>query len=148
MPATGRRLRNFAAHRFSVELEIEGLVEAVFTEVSGLEAEIEEFTYTEGGVNDMVHHFPVRAKYSHLILKRGMTESGGLWKWHQNTISGRVERKNVTVFLHGPDGATVHQWNFQNAFPVKWSGPELKADGSAIAIESLEIAHEGMTTIK
>lgn len=148
MARTGKRSQYYAAHSFSIELEVEGLVEAIFTEVSGLQGEIEEFTYTEGGVNDMVHHFPVRVKFPHLVLKRGLTESGGLWKWYQKTMTGDIERKNVTIFLHGPDGETVHQWNFQNTFPVKWTGPELKADGNAVAIESLEIAHEGMTIIK
>lgn len=148
MAATGARPRHFASHRFSVELEIEGLVEAIFTEVSGLQGEIEEFTYTEGGVNDMVHHLPVRVKFPHLILKRGMSESGGLWNWYQKAMMGDVERKNISVFFHSPDGEIVHQWNFQNAFPVKWTGPNLKADGNAMAIESLEIAHEGMNIVK
>jgi phage tail-like protein len=148
MAVTGKRAQHYALHHFSVELEIEGLVEAIFTEVTGLQAEIEEFTYTEGGVNDMVHHLPVRVKFPHLILKRGMTESGGLWKWYKKTMQGEVDRKNISVFLHGPDGSKVHQWNFQNAFPVKWSGPDLKADGNAVAIESLEIAHNGMEIVK
>jgi len=84
--ATGKRPKYFPAHRFSVE--IEGLVEAIFTEVSGLEGEMEEFTYLEGGANDIVHHLPVRVKYPHLVLKRGMTESGGLWEWHKKIRSG------------------------------------------------------------
>lgn len=146
--ATGKRARHFSAHTFSVELEIEGLVEAIFTEVSGLEGEIEEFTYKEGGVNDMVHHLPVRVKYPHLVLKRGMTESGGLWKWYTKTLSGEITRKNISIFLHGPNGESVHQWNFQSAFPVKWTGPSLNADTSSVAVESLEIAHEGLIIIK
>lgn len=144
--ATGKRPQHFAAHHFSVE--IEGLVEAIFTEVNGLEGEMEEFTYLEGGANDMVHHLPVRVKYPHLVLKRGMTESGGLWEWHKKAQTGKIERKNISVFLYGPDGETVHQWNFFRAFPVKWTGPSLKADGNAVAIESLEIAHEGMEIVK
>ena len=154
MSPTGARPRHFSAHRFSVEVEIHGLVEAIFTEVSGLSSEIEEFTYMEGGVNDMVHCFPVRVKYPHITLKRGMTTGSGLWTWYQNTTGAlgnaegcRIRRKNITIFLRAPNGRAIYKWNLRNAFPVKWTGPELKSDSTSVAIEALEIAHEGMTVV-
>jgi len=78
----------------------------------------------------------------------------GLWNWYQDTTAAmgnaescKIRRKNITIFLRGPQGRAVYKWNLRNAFPVRWTGPELRSDSTTVAIEALEIAHEGMTVV-
>jgi phage tail-like protein len=125
-------------------IEIEGIQEAYFKECSGLESETEVLSFEEGGVNDYIHKLPGRTKHANVVLKRGITDSGWLWDWYQKVARGKVERKNLSVVLYNSQGEEVKRWSFERAYPVKWSGPELKSDENSIAIEALEIAHEGM----
>ncbi|OGO14515.1 MAG: phage tail protein [Chloroflexi bacterium RBG_16_48_7] len=126
-------------------IEIDGIAEAIFKECSGLEYETEVLSFEEGGVNDRVHKLPGRTKYSNLTLKKGMTQSPELWDWYSKVVKGKIERKNMSVVLYETMKGEVKRWNFESAYPIKWSGPTLKADESAISIETLEIVHEGMT---
>ena len=125
-------------------VEIEGIQEAFFKECSGLEAETEILSYEEGGVNDYIHKLPGRTKYKNVVLKRGVTDSGWLWEWYQKVIRGKIERKNISIVMFNSAGEEVKRWSFDRAYPVKWSGSDLKSDENAIAIETLEITHEGM----
>lgn len=120
-----------------------------FSEVSGLQIEVETESYYEGGVNGFVHIFPKGIKYQPLVLKRGIAgdpeQVDKLRKWYTNVVvHGQITRKKVTVVLIGPDGKDKRSWSFQGAYPVKWKGPELKADSNTIAIESIELVHQGM----
>ena len=127
-------------------MEVEGLVAGGFTEVSGLQVEIEVHEYREGGVNSFIHKRAGPAKYgSNLVLKRGMTDVKTLWQWYWDVINGRVERRNVSVLLMDRAGQEQRRWNFEQAYPVKWSGPDLKANSSEVAVESLELAHKGLS---
>lgn len=124
-------------------MEIEGLVVAGFSEASGLSAETEFDEHREGGVNEFVYKFPKLTKYPNLTLKRGITDSEKLWKWHRDVTMGKVERKRIHLVLLDSEGNEKWRWSFEKAYPVKWMGPELKSDSSAVALESLEIAHHG-----
>jgi phage tail-like protein len=126
-------------------LEIEGVIAAGFSEVTGLSAETEIEEFREGGVNDHVHKFPRLTRYPNLTLKRGLTDSRELWKWHQQVVQGKVQRKTIYVILLDREGNVKWRWSLLQAFPAKWVGPDLKADGSAVALESMEIAHHGLT---
>lgn len=117
---------------------------AVFTEVSGLQAEMETLDIEEGGENSFVHRLPGRIKSSNLTLKRGMTKSNELYKWFADVASGKVDRKNVSLVIYDVKGEPLATWNFNNAYPVKWSGPQFQAAGNAAAIETLELAHDAM----
>ncbi|PKM82004.1 MAG: phage tail protein [Firmicutes bacterium HGW-Firmicutes-14] len=130
---------------FMFLVEVGGLVVGGFSEVSGINAETEVEEYREGGVNDYVHRLPKITKYPNLILKRGITDSDTLWKWYRNVAAGKVERKNGSVILLDYAGNEKWRWNFSQAYPVKWSGPDLKADNSLVAVETLELAHNGLT---
>lgn len=143
MPTGDRRKDPYLSFRFLVE--IQNLVVAGFSEASGLSAETEFDEYREGGVNEFVHKLPKNTKYSNLTLKRGLTDSDALWKWHHDVIMGKVERRTVNLVLLDSEGNETWRWSFENAYPVKWVGPELKSDGSAIALETLEIAHDGFS---
>lgn len=126
-------------------LEIASVVEAVFTEVSGLQLEMETQDVEEGGVNGFTRRVPGRVKVSNLTLKRGMTRSNDFLKWFMSTGPGAVDRRNISLVLYDVQGEKLASWHFQNAYPVKWVGPQFTADGNAVAVETVELAHEGLT---
>jgi phage tail-like protein len=129
---------------FRFQVEIDGLIIAGFSEVSGLQAEIETREYSEGGVNDHVYQLPEKVKYPNLVLKRGLTDSDVLWKWHNNAVNGWIKRKNGRIILYDSIGNEIWHWAFEGAYPVKWAGPDFKADSSTTAIETLELVHNGI----
>jgi phage tail-like protein len=118
---------------------------AVFTELSGLSLETEVYEYHEGGQNDHPHRLPGRSKIGNLVFKRGITKNNKFFDWCLNMTRGKIEKQNLTVTLFDSDGTVAMTWEFANAFPVKWSGPTFNADSKDIAIESLELAHDGFT---
>lgn len=126
-------------------VEIEGVTHAVFTEVSGLSLEVATEDVEEGGRNGFVHRMPGRCKIGNLVLKRGMTKSNELLKWNLDMSQGKLKPRHVSVIVYNPDGSESMRWNFTNAYPVKWTGPQFKADDTGTAIESMELAHEGFT---
>ena len=119
--------------------------------MNGLQIEIETEPYREGGVNDFVHIFPKGIKYQPLVLKRGITDPR-LILWNGTKSSedmGKLPRKNVTVSFDGLKlGHDKRALEFQGAYPIKWTGPELKADSNTIAIESIELVHQGIIDSK
>ena len=133
----------YPACRFYVE--IGGLPIAVFTEASGLQMQTDVLDYEEGGNNSYAHRIPGRTKSGNLTLKRGLTRSNELLKWHLKVAQGQIERRTLTVTLYDVKGEVLSRWTFANAFPVKWTGPQFTADGTAVAIETLELAHEGLS---
>ncbi len=132
----------YAGSRFLVE--IEGLIVGGFAEVSGLRAETQVEEYREGGVNDFVHRLPKETRYSNLVLKRGITDSDVLWKWHRDVVDGKIVRKSGYIVLLDSEGNETWRWNFVDAYPAKWLGPELRADGNTVAFEAIEIVHNGI----
>lgn len=139
---TGARKDPLANFRFLVE--IDSLVVAGFSEVTGIQVETETEEYREGGVNDYVHRFRKLTKYPNLVFRRGLTDSSALWDWYRDVVDGRVQRKNGAILLFDRLGAQAWRWEFVQAYPVKWTGPELRGEGNATAIEALEIAHNGL----
>lgn len=139
----GTRSDPFLACNFLVE--VENILSGGFSECSGLEAETEVETYREGGQNAYVHQFAGPTKYPPLILKHGLTWIDGLWAWHQEVISGTIKRQNGTIYLLDRQQVPVMWWNFKEAFPVKWTGPSLRADSAQVAVESVELRHRGLS---
>lgn len=132
------------AYKFWVE--IKGIVEAEFRDCSGLRLERAVETVEEGGVNDRWTILPGRNKYANIILKCGVLRSDALWKWFQDGLyDGKVKRVNFSILLSGQEGEVVRRWNVKDAFPVKWEGPTLNVESSQVAVETLEIAHHGLT---
>lgn len=128
----------------SFRIEIDGLIVAGFSEVTGLQGVIETEDYREGGVNDRVHKLPKISKQSTITLKRGITDSDVLWKWYRKTVSGRIERKNGCIILIDSEGKDKRRWEFEGAFPVKWTGTDFNAGSPATAVETLDLAHNGI----
>ncbi|MCB9527957.1 MAG: phage tail protein [bacterium] len=132
--------RPYGKFRFAVE--ISGLTVGHFQSVSGLAHEIEVYTHQEGGLNDRTHKLPAQGSYPNLVLKAGYAVDDTLEKWHRKFPSGG--RKNVTITLRDDAGQALKSWSFRDAWPVKWEGPEFDASQSQIAVQSIELAHNGM----
>lgn len=131
--------------RFRVE--IKGLVVGAFSEVSGLQVEIEVHDYREGGVNEYVHRLAGPVKYpSNLILKHGLMDATVLWNWQQEVVQGIINRRSGSIILMDHAGNEKWRWNFRAAYPVRWSGPDLRANTAEVALETLELVHRGLTT--
>lgn len=141
--AAGMRNDPYTVFRFLVELD--GLVVGGFTEVTGLQAEIETELYQEGGLNGYAHLLLKGAKYNNLVLKRGLTDSEALWKWCVETASGNVKRKNGSIILQDRTGDEAWRWNFVRAVPVRWTGPDFRSDSDTVAFETIELAHYGLS---
>lgn len=119
---------------------------AGFSECTGLDATVEVIEYKEGGVNDYVHKFPTRASFGNITLKRGVISlSDDLWSWHNDFVHGMGTRRDGLIYLLDEARQPAKVWKFRRGIPVKWVGPSLNASQSSIAIESLEIAHEGLS---
>jgi phage tail-like protein len=117
-----------------------------FQEVSGLGAELEVFTYPEGGVNDYVHQLPLRHSWGRITLRRGVVRDPGLWSWYEAGLTQSLgARRDGVVILLTPDGTAAVAWSFKAGLAARWTGPDLNAGQDAVAVESLEIAHEGLT---
>lgn len=130
---------------FNFLVEIEGILAGGFSECSGLQVETEFTDYREGGLNEYVHRFAGPTKYPPLILKHGLTLIDGLWAWHQDIVEGKIERHSGTIYLLDKKRMPVMWWDFKEAFPVKWTGPTLRADSANVAIESVELSHRGLS---
>lgn len=127
-------------------VEIDGLVVGGFQEVTGLQVETEVEDYREGGVNEYVHRLAGPTRYpSNLVLKKGLTDVESLWKWHQQVVRGTLRRRNGSIYLLDRTGLPAMWWNFTGAYPVKWSGPDLRAEQGAVAVEQLELVHRGIS---
>lgn len=152
----GQRTDAFSNSAFGViGVEIENVQIAAFTEVSGLEAEVEVYTHEEGGNNLFVRKLPGRVKYPNVVLRRGVAETADLWDWFQHMIDRAAQggnlprnRKNITLALYDRKGVQKRIWELIEAYPVKWKGPSFKATDNGISIEEIELVHEGITTRK
>jgi len=138
---------------FSVEVDL--TVVGIFMGVSGLSAHIETKTYAEGGVNGYEHILPGPIKYGNITLEMGIVNGNELWHWFQGIATvgpTPIMRRNISIVLrqgngNSPLGGEVKRWNLLWAYPVKWTGPDLKAGVQEVAVQSLEIAHQGIFSI-
>ncbi|HEY90613.1 MAG TPA: phage tail protein [Dehalococcoidia bacterium] len=139
----GERIDPLSTRRFYIE--ISNIAAAVFSEVNGLDAEVEVKEYAEGGQNGFVHKLPGRMKFTNVTLKRGMTNSLDFWNWFDSARAGKVERKQIGIVLFDESGSEKRRWTLERAYPVKWIGPSLKTEDNSVVIESLELTHEGLS---
>ena len=117
-----------------------------FREAKGLGAELEVMGYPEGGTNGFVYQLPVRHSWSRITLLRGVVKDPVLWRWYKTGLTQSLgARRDGSILMLTPGGAKVMAWNFKAGIAVKWGGPDLNAMESAVAMESLEIAHHGLT---
>lgn len=129
---------------FNFKLEIEGITVAGFSEVTGLNSESNVIDYREGDEGITPRKLPGLNKFGNLTLKRGISVDKQLYDWRKTVVEGDMARKNVSVVLRNEKRDEVVRWNLINAWPSKYMAPDLKANANEIAIESVEITHEGL----
>jgi phage tail-like protein len=132
----------YGAFNFLVELE--GLEVAGFTEVSGLDFETAVVEYRNGDTEPTVCKLPGLTKYSNVTLKQGMTSNAEMWEWLLQSQQRPVIRRAGSIVLLDENREPLLRWNFVNGWPCKYEGPVLRATGNEVAIETLEICHEGL----
>lgn len=142
MPQPGQQPTFYRAFQFMVE--IDGVSQARFQEVGGVDATTDVVDYREGGDLLGVRKLPGQTKHSNLSLKRGYTDDQQLWTWYEDVMTGRTERirRNISVVQLDMAGQEVFRWNLFQAFPVKYTAPSFNAKGNDLAIEALELAYE------
>ena len=142
--ATAERRDPYRA--FNFQLQIDGVPLGAFSEASGLTAEGDAVDYREGtDLQSNVRKVPGLQTYSDITLKRGYTQDKSLWSWYGNIVNGQADRRNVTIVLMNEARQPVLRWHAENAWVKKIEGPALKASGNEIAMESVELVHEGLT---
>jgi phage tail-like protein len=115
-----------------------------FTECSGLEMSLDVEEYKEGGRNGAVLQFPTRVKWGHITLKKGVGAGTALWDWHYGFAEGKGKRRDGLIILQTDLHIPNNIWYFRRGLPVKYTGPTMNAAQSNVAIETIEIAHEGI----
>lgn len=131
---------------FNFLVEIDGIALASFSEVSGLVSETEVVEYRTGDMR-LAAKIPGLHHFSNIVLKRGLTKNRDLWTWREQVLAGQPERRNGSVVLLTAEGTPILRINFRDGWPCRWEGPALNAGASEIAIETLEIAHEGFDVV-
>lgn len=133
--------------KFRYKVEIDGLDAGGFSEVSGFDASIDVMEYREGDMVQTPMKIPGLKKYGNITLKQGLADSIVLYDWLIAGVNGAVERKTITITLLDEEEAPAASWQVINAWPTKYTAPDFNATSSEVAIETLEIAHEGMTRV-
>ena len=133
--------------KFRFKVEIEGISVGSFSEVSGFDASIEVVEYRDGDSPvATARKLPGLVKYGNITLKWGLIESLELYTWIQEAINGDVKQKPLTIRLMNESGQEEKaNWSVINAWPVKYTAPDFSSTASEVAIETLELAHEGLT---
>jgi phage tail-like protein len=139
---------------FKFQIEIDSIIEGMFSECTGLQAKREIVQYKEGGVNSFVHQLPGRISYGNVKLLRGLG-SAELFNWFMAGIyDGCVSYTNISILMYGWNTGTVdnelevvRRWTLERAFPVTWSGPSLKTSDRQVAVQTVEIAHHGVILV-
>jgi phage tail-like protein len=142
MPPTGAR--NDPYRQFNFIIDIEGVGTSAFSEASGLDTETDPIEYREGNEDITVRKLPGLRKYPNITLKRGFTQNRGLWDWRRTVMDGRTERRSGSIVLLNEAREEALRWNFREGWPCKLQGPPLNAKTNEVAIETLDICHEGL----
>ena len=118
-----------------------------FSEATGLDVETEVIEYRDGTMPEYGKiKMPGMQKYSNITLKRGTFNGDNeFYDWWYTVKLNTIERRDIIISLLNEEHEPVMTWKVKNAWPVKVQSTDLKADGSEVAIETLELAHEGLT---
>lgn len=129
---------------YNYKLEIDGIQSGGFSECTGLQVESTPIEYREGTEDITARKLPGLIKYGNITLKRGVTVSQDLMNWLKFVQDGDIQRRNVSIVLQNELKQDKVRWNLREAWPTKWTGPDMKATSDEVAIESIEICHEGL----
>ena len=142
-------LRDDPYSGFNFQVEIVGVLEdgtsvrGAFREVSGLDVEVTPIEYRTG-VDLAVRKLPGVTTFANIRLKRGIVGDLGLWKWMSSVLDGQPHRADGRITLLDEARQPVLSWKFRRGWPCKLLGPTLNATANEVAIETLEICHEGL----
>jgi phage tail-like protein len=115
-----------------------------FNECSGLEMSLQIEEYKEGGRNGALLKFPTRVTWSNITLKKGVGAGTALWDWHYGFVTGSGRRRDGVITLLNEERQPNNVWYFRRGLPIKYTGPSLNATQNSVAIEAIEIGHEGL----
>lgn len=138
---------------FHFKVEVLGLPsndnDVRFTEVTGLSMEMATEEVPEGGENRFVQKFPIRARYTELVLKRGLLVNSEITEWVRRCIEDLdIEPKSVDIKLLNEQHQPLLTWHLVGAYPTKWSLGDLNASNSVVSIESLQLYYQRFTMDK
>ena len=141
--------RNDPYRNFRFLVEIDGITQAGFSEATIPNTSQDPIEYREGSEPPTARKIPGLIKYGNVTLKWGLTDSLDLYDWRKLVEDGKMKdaRKNVAIILMDEEGNSKSRWEFSDAWPNKYDAPDLSAKGTDIAIETLEIVHEGMKRV-
>ncbi len=130
---------------YNFHVEWDGIVHAGFRECSGLDSTTDPTDYREGTDPLSMRKLPGLVSYSNITLGRGISDNDELWKWRQEVARGIADRRNLSIVLMDDTGVEKIRWNLTNCWPTTWTAPSFDASSSEVAIETLELAHEGVS---
>lgn len=146
MAETGKRDDPYQQFNFLVE--IDGVARGGFTEVSGLTTDTDAIDYREGtDLTLNVRKLPGMRKYTNIVLKRGYTKDKALWEWRKKIINGQTERRSADIILFDEARTEVLRWRIREAWISKWESGPFNAKTNDVAVESIELAHEGLERV-
>lgn len=146
MPNPGERTDPFVNCNFLLELD--GVGRASFAELTGGDSTLDVQEYREGGDLMTPRKLPGMTKHGNLVLKYGATADLELWNWHKAAVRGDIQRKSGSIVALDRAGNPVARWNFTNAWPSKYDMPDFNAEGNDVAVETVEIVHEGFERVQ
>jgi len=136
-------------HSYNFAVELDGITRMGFKDCSGLDSTTDATKYREGtDANLAQRQIPGLLTYSNVMLKRGITSDRALWDWRESIMKGTTVRRTISIVLRDSKGDEKIRWNIRDCWAVKWAGPTFDATSDAIAIEELELAHEGIEVQK
>jgi phage tail-like protein len=119
-----------------------------FQEVTGLESSVEIHDYKEGGRNDFTHKFATSVNFGNITFKRGVATTPDLWEWYSRVRRGSFGARRSILIAHlDSQGAVALVWYVHRALPAKYTGASWSSGQSSVAVESLEVAHEGLELV-
>ncbi len=144
----GTRKDPYKNHRFLVEMD--GITQAAFRDVTISESTQDPIEYRNGDEPPTVRKLPGLVKYGNVTLKWGITDSLDLYNWRKQVEEGKMKeaRKKMAIVLLDEEGQTAARWELSAAWPTKYHAPELNATANEVAIETVEIVHEGIKRTK
>lgn len=145
MPESRRMVDPYGAHYFALELN--GTEVAHFQECSGLKTSAQVFEIEEGGLNGMTHKRPGQSRWENIVLRYATNTSQPLLAWRDQFLQDRFGSRPMNsgaIIVYDNDHRELRRYSFTKAWPVSWEGPQLNAGSSELAVETLELAHEGL----
>ncbi len=140
-----KRIDPYKNFRFLVE--IDSIVQAGFSDCSGFGSSVEVIEYREGGDASTVNKLLGKSSYPDITLKWGMTDSRDLYDWHLAGINGIRDQRNGSIILLNDLGEEKVRWNFFDAWPSKYDGPDFSGKGNDVAIDTLTITCQRLVRV-